>query len=666
MNKGDFSMPMVERELYEFEGFRLDVGERIFTRKGKRIELTDRAFEVLCVLVRNAGRLVTKDEILSEVWPDAFVEENSINKNISLLRQRLGRGNFIETVRGRGFRFVAPVTHVEEAQSSVQIPADAEPVRRSSESVDAAHRFTLEREGNVIALREWRSKTDETVADSVEPPAVLRRPRRRAVIWIGAAITIVLAVAAGMFVSEGPQPSDPVRTIAVLPFKPLAPETTDAAFEIGIADTLISKLSASKKLIVRPLSAVRRYASVESDELAVGRELGVDAILSGSIQRSGDKIRANVRLIRVSDGAPIWSGTFDEKLTDIFILQDAISGKVVSALDVNLNVDEQAQLAKNYTTSPEAYELYLRGREQVFRIQPDALTKSIDFFEKAINADPNYALAYTGLSDAYRTQLIPALKSPHEVGPKAVANATRALELDESLPEAHISRGWLYLFYEWDWDRAEAEAKRAIELAPYNAEGYRLHAHVLSVVGRHDEAVEMGRKARELAPLTLITAALEGQFLSYAGRYDEARFRLERALESDPNFWVTLNSLGRVYSLEGRYDEAIEVLARIRGSGVGSPEPTGQLGHALAKAGRRDEAMRTLEELESARRSAYVPGYYLALVHSGLGDRENALASLEQSLAAREGQLIFIGIDKRWDWLRDDPRFRAIRQQMKL
>ncbi len=232
-----------------------------------------------------------------------------------------------------------------------------------------------------------------------------------------------------------------------------------------------------------------------------------------------------MRLVRVSDGAALWVGTFDENVTDIFAVQDAISRRVASALGLGLNVDEQTQLAKHFTMNPQAYEFYLRGRERSFKITPGALAESIELFQKAIEADPNYALAYAGLAEAYRTQAIAAFATPVDVCPKAMTNANLALALDETLPDAHIARGWVYLFYEWNWESAEPEARRAIELAPYNSEAHRLFAHTISIVGRHDEAVEEGRKARELAPLTLITAALEGQFLFYAGRLDDAKFR---------------------------------------------------------------------------------------------------------------------------------------------
>ena len=668
-------MPMADREIYEFEDFRLDVRERIFERKGRRIDLTDRAFDVLCVLVRNAGRLVTKDQILADVWPDAFVEENSINKNVSLLRRQLGSGhkgtNFIETVRGRGFRFVAPVNPMKDPPPN-QIYKDLSPTRLFTEAPEHTHPVTAQRVGNVVALRDWRSMSDKSSSETrpISPEVDVETrvfTRGNSTLWIAAALTTALVVAIAVLVNYNRAPTaSEIRTVAVLPFKPVAAEAGDSALEIGIADTLIAKLSGSRKLIVRPLSAVRKYSSVESDELAAGRELEVDVVLNGSIQRSGDKVRVNVRLVRVTDGRPLWSGTFDENLTDIFVVQDAISRKVISALEVGLNVDEQAQIAKHFTTSPEAYEFYLRGREQAFKITPDALMRSIDFYEKAIAVDPNYSLAYSGLSEAYRIQLIPALKSPQEVGPKAVANAAKALELDESLPEAHISRGWLYLFYEWEWEKAEAEARRSIELAPHNSEGHRLYAHVLSIIGRHDEAVEEGRIARELAPLTLITAALEGQFLSNAGRLDEARYRLERALDIDPSFWVTWTVLGRVYTYEGRYNEAIDALTRIRESPVGSPEPIGQLGYALAKAGRREEALKILDELKSASTNRYIPVYCFALVYCGLGDRENTLTMLERSMEAREAPLIFVGTDKRFDWLRDDVRFQTIIRQMSL
>ncbi|MDQ3372942.1 MAG: tetratricopeptide repeat protein, partial [Acidobacteriota bacterium] len=312
----------------------------------------------------------------------------------------------------------------------------------------------------------------------------------------------------------------------------------------------------------------------------------------------------------------------------------------------------------------EAYALYLRARFHYFKITPPEMRKSIEFYQQAIGIDPNYALAYAGMADAYRTMAIAGHAPPKDVCPRGKALAKRALEIDETLADAHVALGWLEMFYDWDWANAEIRFKRVIELAPNNSEAHRGYGHLLSVTARHEESVAEGRRARELAPLTLITAALEGQYLFYAGRLDEATDRLNKTLELDPNFWVALNALGRVYILQGRYDEAIAVITRAKALAEGSHEPTAQLGYTLAKSGRQKEARAMLEELKSSSTKNYVPMYFIAMIYNGLGEREEALNYLEKSLEEREAQMTFIKIDTRWDWLRTEPRFIDLMQRM--
>lgn len=452
----------------------------------------------------------------------------------------------------------------------------------------------------------------------------------------------------------------------MLPFKPLVIENRDEVLEIGMADTLIARLGGNREIVVRPLSSVRKYGNLEQDAQTAGRDLGVDAVLDGNIQRWADKIRVNVRLVKVADGTLLWTGTFDEKFTDIFVVQDAISIKVVSALALRLSGEEQTQLERHYTNNAEAYEFYLRGRYHFFKITPPEVRKAIGFYQQAIEADPNYALALAGMADAYRTQAIAAHAPSKEVYPQAKAMATRALEIDESLADAHVVLGWIGFLYDLEWENAERQLKRAIELAPNNSEAHRAYAHLLSSAGRHDEALAESKIARELAPLTLITSTLDAYFLLYAGHYDEAIVRLKKTLELDPNFWAAHTALGRVYIVQGRYDEAITAMTKAKGLAAGSPEPDTQLGYALAKSGRQNEARAALEELKFLATKNYVPLYFFAIIYNGLGENEEALNYLEKSFHEREAQMTFLKIDTRWDNLRKEPRFIDLIERMKL
>ena len=691
------------KELYEFTDFRLDISERLLLRKGKRVSLPEKAFEMLCVLVRQRGHLVGKDALLTEVWADSIVEENNLDKNVSLLRQALGerksKEKFIETVRGHGYRFVAEVRRVEvksrvsrvESQNESQISnfkfqngnsngdepptTDERQIIEDRQPIAKDHRQNP-KSSNVVALADWRHEAeeaeDEKSLEVILPVAQVTDfpvAKRKNFPLIGAIVFGLLILALGFFAftrfrSETPTTDVPIKTIAVLPFKSLAAENGNEVLEMGMADTLISRLGNNREIVVRPLSSVRKFGNLEQDALAAGRALDVESVLDGNIQRWGDKIRVNVRLIKTADGSLLWTGTFDEKFTDIFVVQDAISRKVASALELRLSGGEQTQLEKRYTNNAEAYEFYLRGRYHFFKITPPEMIKAIGFYQQAIEADPNYALAYAGLADAYRTQAIAAHAPSKEVCPQAKQLATRALEIDESLADAHIVLGWVGFFYDWDWEKAEKELQRAIELAPNNSEAHRAYAHFLSILGHHEEAIAEGKRARELAPLTLITNALEGQFLFYAGRDTEAIARFNETLEIEPDFWVAHNWLGRVYIRQGRYPEAIAALTKARELSRGSTEPVTQLGYALAKSGNPKQAQVTLEELKSIAAEKFVPAYNFAMIYNGLGEKDEALNYLEKSFGEREVQMTFIKIDTRWDEFRAEPRFIDLMRRM--
>jgi tetratricopeptide (TPR) repeat protein len=356
----------------------------------------------------------------------------------------------------------------------------------------------------------------------------------------------------------------------------------------------------------------------------------------------------------------MWTGTFDEKFTDIFVVQDTIAAKIAGALASQLKAEEKSQLEKRYTSSPEAYEFYLRGRFHSYKLFEEDLRKGIEFYELAVTADPNYALAYADMADAYRRLGIPGFGRPKEVFVQAKSLAKKALELDESLPQAYVVLGWIDFLYEWDWKAAEIKLKRAIQLSPNNSDSHLAYAHFLSCAGRHEEAVAEIRLARALSPTTLILRAMESQFLLFAGQQEEAILQSKKALDLDPNFWVVLNQLGRAYSFKKQYTEAIVELRKAKELAPGSVEPIMQLGYAFAASGDHKNAYEILNEMKRQSKNRFVSFYSFAMIYNGLGETEKTLDMLSKSVDQREAQLTFLKTDVRWNNLRSDRRFIKI------
>jgi DNA-binding winged helix-turn-helix (wHTH) protein/tetratricopeptide (TPR) repeat protein len=462
-------------------------------------------------------------------------------------------------------------------------------------------------------------------------------------------------------------PSDAaVNTLAVLPFKPLVVETRDASLEMGMADTLIARLSNIREVVVRPVSSVRKYVEMDQDPLAAGRELGAESVLDGSIQRWGDNIRVTVRLMRVADGASLWAGIFDEKFTNIFAVQDAIAEKVAGALAPRLGREEKKRLTKRHTRNAEAYELYVRGRYHALKATPPEIQTAISYFRQAIDLDPDYALAYVGLADAYRSLPLNSDMHPNEFFPRAKAALQKAVEIDDTLAEAHAVLGFTIFWYDWDWGAAEGQYRRALELDPNSADAHLAYAHLLSNTGRHTEALAEAKRARELDPLNLRNNALEGQFLNHAGRTDEALARLRKTFELDPNYLLAHLFAWSAYVEKGMYVEAAAEARRARELNDLSAQPGAYLGYALAKSGRRREALAELEGLLELLAERYVPPYLVALVYHGLGERDEALAWLERGFEQRDPKMVFLLVEPKWNNLRDDQRFQDLLRRVGL
>jgi DNA-binding winged helix-turn-helix (wHTH) protein/TolB-like protein/tetratricopeptide (TPR) repeat protein len=639
-------------QIYEFDEFRVDVAKRLLTKgDGEQIPLTPKVFDTLLYLIRHGGKVIEKDELMREIWTDSIVEENNLNQNISILRrvfgEKPGEQRFIVTIAGHGYRFVPEVRPILDFGSGI---ADI----RTGETVSE----------NETEKTENQITNDEGQKTEYKDPTQNRKSKIQNREWL-----VALAVlssfslgAAGFYLWNGSEKSvdAPIKTIAVLPFKPLVLENRNEALEFGMADTLISKLSGGEEIVVRPLTATRRYNSVEQDASMAGRELAVESVLDGTIQNWGDRIRISAKLLRSSDGKQLWAGQFDEKFTDIFAVQDAISEKVATALKIRLGGKEK----KHSTQNVEAYQLYMKGRYHIAKQTPSDIRTSIGYFQQAIDIDPGYALAYTGLSKAYGVLAIGGEMPPAEAVPKANAAGQRAIEIDDTLSEAHDSLCMGIFWHDWDWHAAEKECLRALEIKPNNADSHGYYAIVLSNTGRHAEALAEAKRARELNPLDLAINALEGQYLLHAGRTDEALDRLRKTSELEPNFPMSHLFAASVYIEKRMFAEAVAESRKEYELAGRNDIPFGVF--ALAKSGKRDEARAALKELLKLSATKYVSPYSIAMIYNGLEMRDNALEWLEKGYEQRDPKMTFLKVEPKWNNLRNEPRFIDLMKRMKL
>jgi len=504
--------------------------------------------------------------------------------------------------------------------------------------------------------------------DMPSGPTVRVRPHRALDVAIVALVALAISYFAwthdwrgrGAVRAPGASPA----TLAVLPFKPIVTSSRDEALEFGMTDTLITRLSGVADVIVRPLSSVRRFATLEQDPVAAGRDLGVASVLDGSVQKSGERLRVTARLLRVEDGRQLWSDQFDEKYTDIFAVQDSIAARVTAALAVQLSDAERQRVGRHATSDSAAYDLFLNGRYYWNRrSSPDDLRKSIDFYSKAVAADPQFALAYSGLADVLAVQGIFGVRAPEDVYPKALAASERALELDPDLAEAHATRGHLRMTYQHDWQGALEDFDEAIRHDPRYAMAHMWRAYWMLFLGRSDEGLVEMQMARNLEPDSLPIALLHARGLYWTRRFDAAEARVRRVLEIDPRSSIARGLMVALDSQQGRHAAALASLAE--GVPV-APGSRSLKAVGLAKAGRMDEARAELARLESRAREEYVSAYELASASAALGELDLAFTWLDQAVVERASLLTTLRIDPVMDVLRQDPRYVDIENKIRM
>ena len=454
-----------------------------------------------------------------------------------------------------------------------------------------------------------------------------------------------------------------IASLAVLPLENLSGDPAEEFFADGMTEALIGNLAQIGALRVISRTSVMRYKGTHATLQEVARALRVDAIVEGTVARAGDRVRISAQLIEAATDRHLWARSYEHDLDDVLALQGEVARAIAEEIRVRLTPQESERLSQARAVNPAAYDSYLRGRFQWNRRNADSLRRSIELFERALEADPTYALAWTGLADAYNILGDMHALAPNATGPRARAAARRALDLDSNLAEAHTSLAFQYSFHEWDWVSAEREFRRAIELQPSYATGHQWFAEYLVMRGRFAEAEAEARLANELDPLSTVMAVTHADVLYFARRYDEALSVLHRAHDVDPTFVQVHTDLGRVCSQLGRHDEAIasfHAAARLNGA---EPERVPGLGYAYAAAGRVEDARRMLESLASCRRQRFVSPHALAVIHVALGEFEQAFEWLEQAVFERDTALVWLQVHPRLDPLRADPRFEALRRR---
>lgn len=575
-------MPRPSNQLYEFGAFRIDASKRLLLRDGTPVPLTSKVFDTLIHLVKHSGTVISKDELMRAIWPDAVVEENNLNQNISILRRALGEGRgeqrYIATVPGCGYQFVADVRL------------------------------------------------------SAEPPGQLS-PANGA-------------------------------SIAVLPFANLSADPGNQYFCDGLAEELINGLAKLDQIRVVARTSAFSFKGKGKDVRDIGRKLKVSTVLEGSVRKSGNRLRITAQLINAANGYHLWSERYDTEMQDILDVQDEITLAIVGALKLKLLGKEKSAILKHHTENSQAYLFYLKGQYYRWKTEPEEFRKCCEYFERAVHADPSFALGYFGLNSYYGYGAAWGVLPPDEGWPKAHAALTKALELDDTLPEAHLSLAAFLLVHDRNWAGAEKEIKRVLALNPKLAEIHHLYSFYFVTMGRFDHAIVEGRRALEGDPLSLIYGRSLAMCLYFGRRYDEAVLQYHETLELDQDNISVHELLGNAYEQQGRYSEAITEWQKATAL-AGDYELAAKLGSARAQGDLAkavcERAQRSIEQAnEKVRRGEYVPAIEYARAWVRIGDREQAFCWLEKARSERNVFSLLLNSDPFYDDLRADERFEHL------
>jgi TolB-like protein/DNA-binding winged helix-turn-helix (wHTH) protein len=674
------------RKIYSLDEFNLDPDKKLLTCEGTAVHLANRPFQVLLHLIENRDRMVSRTELLDLFWDGKDVYENTLTKCVGAIRKALNdtleQPRFIETQWAKGYRFVGTL---EESYSQAR--------HTSFFEIERTHGYKLIVEEEYLEiLPDSETTTQEQLSDektvsinlpdkqTISAPSVIKAAQSkfsRRMIALAVAVIAVLLLSVGWLVldkrlnatearSNGfTTASSPISSIAVLPLKNLSDDAANEYFSDGLTETFITELSRIDSLKVISRNSVFALKGKDLDPREVGRQLNVSAILEGSVRKNGDTVRVDVRLVSTKDGSVIWTGdTYNRALKDILAVQDEIACSV--AIGLKVRFCGEASTAKRYTTNVDAYQAYLKGRYYWNKRSPEGIKRSVEHFERAISADPNYALAYAGLADSYIQGIWHVPFDSREVLPKARAAALQAIKIDEQLAEAHTALANVYQM-EWQWAEAGKEIDRAIALSPRLARAYHVQAFHMDMTGRHNEAVASIKQAQTLDPLNLVISADMAFILWRAGHTEEALAQALKVIEMDPGFIFGHLKLFELYLAEGRETAAAEAYLKYLTLSSKSDAMIAAYRKAYEKKGSKGIYQKELEELfQNQARGNYCSAIDIAKFYTLLGQKELAFQYLEMAYRQRRAEIGVIKNYTVFNPLRSDPRFQDLLRRIGL
>lgn len=628
-----------KRFIYQFGKFALDPLEKTLFLDGVPVHLPAKEFETLRLLVENSGHALSKEEIISAVWKESFVEEGNLTKQISRLRKLLNGADDIqiETLPKHGYRLSAQVKQFSQSDSEVILE------KRTIK------KLTVQVEDELAEL------------PPLLPPASNKISARAVFLSLGLAILTMIFV-----VWYWSKPSVPakINSIAVLPLKSLSKENENQELQLGLTDALITKIGSLPSISVRPMSSVIKFSDSNKDALEIGKTLNVDAVLETTIQQSTGRIRINARLLKTADGEQIWTERFEDESAKVFDLEDRLSEQTARALGLKLGVRENEHLTKRFTNNAEAFDDYLKGRFFWNKRTEEGFRKAIEYFNQAVAKDPNYALAFSGLADCYILLGVWGANPPKEVFPQAQQFAEKALQADPNLAEAMVSRAFVKWVYDWNFKSADEDFARAINLNPNYATAHHWYSYFLVSQGRSDEAIAEIKKARELeGPLNISVNTDIGEIYSWAGKYNEAEPYLREVLQIEPNYAIAHHVLAINLLKQNRLKEAVieaETARRLESE----PRVLAVLVFAYSANGEREKALKVLDELNELSKQKYVSPFSKAIAYIGLGESDAALNELEKARQERSDTMAIFNIYPLLESLHANPRFVKLQQEV--
>ncbi len=626
------------KPIYEFGDFQLNVEEKQLRRlNGELISLPPKTFELLAFLVKNNHRLLTKAELLDKVWVGSFVEEGNLKINIHALRKilDLNGDSLIETVPKHGYRFTGEVKKIELVLESE--PAAQQILRSTAIELDSAKSINPALPSNFKGQPLWLLGAGILLFGLLWGLYSLWKPER----------------------NQSPQKANTIfkstKTIAVLPFRNLTKQSQDEFLGIGLADSLITKLGSVSRISVRPTSAVLPFNESTTPQ-TISEKLQVENILEGTIQRIGKRLKISVQLVQMPNNQVLWANSFEADESDLLKLQDSISAQIVKSLEVNLNQAERNLFARNETSSDDAYQLYLKGRYYWNKRSKIDLGKSIEFFQAAVKADENFALAHAALAEAFQLYAEYGGMNPAEAFEKSRKASKRALEINPNLAEAHNSLAYTLAFYDWNWTEAEKEFQTAIELNPNYPTARQWYGEYLIIFGRFEESLNQIQQAQQLDPTSIIISSNLAATFYLSRRYDECLEQASQVIQQDDRFGYGYAYLWICYEKKNDIPKAFEILQK--GDSLFLPKEI-VAGQKLAfEKGGWPEVWKFKEEFfDALPLNPFINNFSRAFTSLRAGNTEKAFDWLEKSYQARERWFVNLKYDPQWDNIRSDPRF---------